>query len=275
VKNVGGDIDQEAYLRSAKALASKMHLGYFREPKKDNEYHRPQLSKKEKWYDLSLDNKIDIIHEVLILKRPQQDVAKKYYRTAGYVSRFVKRFRQNRKLLREMIDQRDQAVAKAEVVQEVIQELLDENTFIENIQQVIEECQIRQQLEVKPAFIRKQLAEMRISYRKVKHVNFQANSERCLVLRQRWAVSFLELNWRHKNVINIDESWLGMTDFRRMHWRPTDRNWSVKAKALQPRISMITAVDKLGNVWVCLSMSNSNKGMMGVFMEHLCKKLDQ
>jgi hypothetical protein len=75
-------------------------------------------------------------------------------------------------------------------------------------------------------------------------------------------------------VINIDETWLGMTDFRRMHWRPTDRNWSVKAKALQPRISMITAVDKLGNVWVCLSMSNSNKGMMGVFMEHLCKKLD-
>jgi hypothetical protein len=93
VKNDGDAIDQEAYLRSAKALAAKMHLGYFREPKKENEYHQPQLNKKEKWYDLSLDNKIDIIHEVLILKRPQQDVAKKYYRTAGYVSRFVKRFR--------------------------------------------------------------------------------------------------------------------------------------------------------------------------------------
>ena len=95
-------------------------------------------------------------------------------------------------------------MAKAEVVQEVIQELLDEDTFIENIQQVIEECQSRQQLTVKAAFIRKQLAEMRISYRKVKHVNFQANSERCLVLRQRWAVSFLEFNWRQKNIINID-----------------------------------------------------------------------
>jgi hypothetical protein len=93
LKNDGGAIDQEAYLRSAKALVAKMHLGYFREPKKENEYHQPQLNKKEKWYDLSLDNKIDIIHEVLILKRPQQDVAKKYYRTAGYVSRFVKRFR--------------------------------------------------------------------------------------------------------------------------------------------------------------------------------------
>ena len=54
-----------------------------------------------------------------------------------------------------------------------------------------------------------------------------------------------------------------------------DRNWSVKAKNMQPRISMITAVDKLGNVWICLTMSNSNKSTMGVFMEHLCKKLDR
>tara|TARA_B110000285_G_scaffold137622_1_gene154162 strand:+ start:1111 stop:1353 length:243 start_codon:yes stop_codon:yes gene_type:complete len=80
-------------------------------------------------------------------------------------------------------------------------------------------------------------------------------------------MSFLELDWRNKNVINIDETWLGMTDFRKMHWRPIDRNWSVKTKALQPRISMITAVDKLGNVWISLTMSNSNQSMMGVFME--------
>jgi transposase len=73
----------------------------------------------------------------------------------------------------------------ASEVQEVIQELLDEDTFIQNIQQVIEECQSRQQLAVKAAFIRKQLAEMGISYRKVKHVNFQANSERCLVVGKR------------------------------------------------------------------------------------------
>ena len=102
----------------------------------------------------------------------------------------------------------------------------------------------------------------------------QGNSDKCLVLRQRWAMSFLSLDWRNKNVINIDETWLGMTDFRKMHWRPIDRNYSVKMKVLQPRISMITAVDKLGNVWICLTMSNSNKSMMGVFMEHLCKKLD-
>ena len=60
-----------------------------------------------------------------------------------------------------------------------------------------------------------------------------------------------------------------------MHWRPMDRNWSVKAKAIQPRISQITAVDKLGNVWLALTARNSNESMMGLFMEHLCQKLDR
>ena len=66
-----------------------------------------------------------------------------------------------------------------------------------------------------------------------------------------------------------------MTDFRRHHWRPVDRNYSVRAKKLQPRISMILAVDNFGNVWFSLAASNSNRGMMCLFMEHLCLKLDR
>ena len=97
------------------------------------------------------------------------------------------------------------------------------------------------------------MKKLRIVYRKVKQIAVQANSERCLVLRQRWAISFLELDHKNKNIINIDETWLGMSDFRKMHWRPMDRNWSVKAKAVSPRISMIVAVDKLGNIWLSLT----------------------
>ena len=77
------------------------------------------------------------------------------------------------------------------------------------------------------------------------------------------------------NVINVDETWLGMSDFRRMHWRPIDRNYSVKTKTVVPRISMIVGVDKLGNIYLCLTQSNSNKSMMGLFMEKLVLKLDK
>ena len=116
---------------------------------------------------------------------------------------------------------------------------------------------------------------MKICYKKVKHINVTANSVKNLILRQRWAINLIELNWRHKNVINVDETWLNMTDFRRMHWRPTDRNWSVKSKILSPRVSMITAVDKFGNIWLAISMSNSDESMMGLFMSHFCNKLDK
>ena len=38
---------------------------------------------------------------------------------------------------------------------------------------------------------------------------------------------------------------------------------------------MITGVDKLGNVYLSLTQSNSNKGMMTLFIEHLVQKLDE
>ena len=38
---------------------------------------------------------------------------------------------------------------------------------------------------------------------------------------------------------------------------------------------MITGVDKLGNVYLSLTQSNSNKGMMTLFIEHLVQKLDK
>jgi len=90
----------------------------------------------------------------------------------------------------------------------------------------------RLELEVKVEYVRKQMKDMRLSFMKVKHINVGANTERSLVLRQRWALQFLSMDWRLKNCINIDETWLGMTDYRRKHWRPKDREWSVKAKKL-------------------------------------------
>ena len=92
----------------------------------------------------------------MVIKRPQHEVAKKYFRTDGYVSNFLKKFRKKRSLLREMMELRDQLVVKEEVVQEVIQELLDEDTFIENIQKVVAEVLSRHQMVVKPEYVREQ-----------------------------------------------------------------------------------------------------------------------
>ena len=66
-----------------------------------------------------------------------------------------------------------------------------------------------------------------------------------------------------------------MSDFRRQHWKPHKSNCSIKMKQMQPRISMLTAVDRLGNIYLCLSQSNSNKSTIGLFMEKLVLKLDK
>ena len=54
-------------------------------------------------------------------------------------------------------------------------------------------------------------------------------------------------------IINIDETWLGMEDFRKRKWRiPGDTN-SLAKKLWQPRISMLLAFDNFGESYVALS----------------------
>ena len=71
---------------------------------------------------------------------------------------------------------------------------------------------------------------MGMKYKRVKEISFQANSPRNLILRQRFAVAFLKLDLYGKIIINIDETWLGMTDFRKQKWTFMDRPDSVKKK---------------------------------------------
>ena len=50
---------------------------------------------------------------------------------------------------------------------------------------------------------------------------------------------------------------------------------SVGAFQMTPRVTMLTAVDTLGNLFVALAQSNSNESMMSLFWKSLVKKLDK
>ena len=56
-----------------------------------------------------------------------------------------------------------------------------------------------------------------------------------------------------KTILNIDETWLGMSDFRRMKWQPPNSKNSVSALSMAPRVSMIVAVDTDGEVFFSLA----------------------
>ena len=86
-----------------------MHLGYFKIPKSENICHSPTLSKQQEWHKFSLDRKIDMVHDVVVLNHPHNEVVKKYFRTPSYVSGLVSRVKKNRSLLSEMMAKRDEA----------------------------------------------------------------------------------------------------------------------------------------------------------------------
>ena len=106
--------------------------------------------------------------------------------------------------------------------------------------------------------VREAMHDLGMRYRKVSQIPMLANSERSLVLRQRWALAFLGLDHSKKIILNVDETWLGMSDFRRRKWQAPGTNNSVKAFSMVPRVSMFIGVDTLGNVYLSLNQSNSN-----------------
>ena len=97
-----------------------------------------------------------------------------------------------------------------------------------------------------------------LSFRKIKPMSIHGNCDKNLVLRQQFALHFIKLSTQKKVFLNVDETWLGMTDFRRMKWRLKGTTNSVPILQMQPRISMIVGIDTLGNVYLSLTQGNSN-----------------
>ena len=85
--------------------------------------------------------------------------------------------------------------------------------------------------------------ELGMRYRKIKTVSLHSNSEKNLVLRQRWAIEFLRLVSKKKIFLNVDETWLGMSDFRRMKWQVPGTTNSYPKLEVQPRVTMILGLD--------------------------------
>ena len=72
-------------------------------------------------------------------------------------------------------------------------------------------------------------------------------------------MAVLKKDHKSRVYLNIDETWLGMSDFRRMKWQAPGTTNSIAAFSMAPRVTMIVAADSLGNIYFALSQSNSNQ----------------
>ena len=92
------------------------------------------------------------------------------------------------------------------------------------------------------------------------------NSERCLVQRQQCAIPFLALIQVKKRFINIDESWVDSGDYRRASWQRKGTSNSIPVRKVQPRITLIVALDTDGKIYSSILQANSNDDTMRLFI---------
>ena len=117
--------------------------------------------------------------------------------------------------------------------------------------------------------------DCKMSFRKLKRISIHGNSPKNLILRQQFAINMVQQSLAGKVLLCIDETWLGMSDFRKMKWRVKGSTNSVPSIQLVPRISMIVGVDTLGNIYLSLTQSNSNSQIMDIFFRYLDQRLEK
>ena len=108
-----------------------------------------------------------------------------------------------------------------------------------------------------------------LKFKKIKKVPFHGNSEKNLVLRQQFAMKLLELLENGKRVLNIDESWLSSTNFKRSKWREHGTTNSMPERHMNPRIAIIAAIDTEGDIYLSLNQVNTDIPMMKLFISKL------
>ena len=116
--------------------------------------------------------------------------------------------------------------------------------------------------------------EFGFSFRKTKKVPSQGNSQRCLILRQQYALKLLDQIEKGKRIINFDETWLNECSFVRRAWAPKDESPSMTLRAVSPRLSVLGALDTDGNCWYSLTHSITDSNIVMLFFYQLVRHLD-
>ena len=69
--------------------------------------------------------------------------------------------------------------------------------------------------------------------------------------------------------MNIDETWLNDTYQARRKWKVNGTTNSMNEKIVQPRISLIAALDTEGDVYLSLTQVNTDTSVMRLYFSKL------
>lgn len=115
--------------------------------------------------------------------------------------------------------------------------------------------------------------ELGYKFQKIRKLDDRANSERCLISRMKFALRFIELMKTRTRIVMVDESWyvdLG----QRLYQRKGQKNSQTMVQ-LNPRISVIIAIDSFGKLYISFSQGNNNATTMELFVRDLISQLEK
>ena len=76
----------------------------------------------------------------------------------------------------------------------------------------------------------------------------------------------IELLSQGKRIINVDETWISETEYRRRMWCPTHAPCTITDRSVTPRLSVIAALDTDGRIYFALNHSNTDSDVMLLFL---------
>ena len=96
-----------------------------------------------------------------------------------------------------------------------------DNFYIDSAKKVLKNVLEEYKLKVSiPQIQNLMKQDLGMRYKKIKKISLHGNSSNNLILRQRFGIKLLSLTQKKTIFINMDESILDISDYRRMKWRP-------------------------------------------------------
>jgi len=237
---------------------------------------RPDLQKKAKLHQLSSEQLLGINRAFFIDKLAPREIAAQFTINRLLVYRVIKGFRSKSGYCEALQAKEQVARTKMEATVAVVEAFISRDQHIWRMSQITDEVKREHGLTVTDALVSRVLrGRFGMRYRRVQHVAFTGNSERCLALRQLFAERLLHQLQKGTRFLNVDESWINSGDMRHMKWRKKGQTNSISDKAIQPRLSVIAAIDTEGEAYLSLSIANTDSDTFRLFIQKLAKKLDQ
>ena len=195
-----------------------------------------------------------------------KDIAQRHKISTALVGRLVRAARKDRTFVSQREDNKRRKSELTDQIRQLIGNWKDEESGMLSTgrlqKKLAEETEHACSVSTLRQIMRQDLG---LRYKKVKQLAPQTNRLKNLVCRQRYALKMLEALACGRRVINVDESWINTTAFKRHAWTKAGKGNARPTKELSTRVAILAAIDNRGKAYLSLSTANTDSCVMLAF----------